>query len=154
MPLNIADLSITSPAFEPEGRIPTRHAGDGEDVSPPLLISGVPRGAQELALICHDPDAPLPRGFTHWVCSGISVDTSEIPEGGGAAFTEGVNDFGGTGYSGPMPPEGHGLHHYYFWVYALDSSLNAEPGLTRRDLLELMDGRILEQARLVGTYER
>lgn len=154
MPLNIADLSITSPAFEPEGRIPTRHAGDGEDVSPPLLISGVPQGAQELALICHDPDAPLLRGFTHWVCSGIPVDTAEIPEGGGTAFTEGVNDFGGTGYGGPMPPEGHGLHHYYFWVYALDSSLNAESGLTRSDLLELMDGRILEQARLVGTYER
>lgn len=154
MPLNIADLAISSSAFEPGGRIPRRHAGDGQDVSPPLTISGVPQETQELALVCHDPDAPLPWGFTHWVCYGIPAETTEIPEGGGSAFTEGPNDFGANGYGGPMPPEGHGEHHYYFWVYALDSTLDAEPGLSRAQLLGRIEDRIIEQARLVGTYER
>lgn len=154
MPLNIKDLAITTGAFAAETRIPTRHTGEGDDVSPHVTISGVPEGAQELAVICHDPDAPLPYGFTHWVCYGIPADTTDIPEGGGDAFTQGVNDFGNVGYNGPMPPEGHGTHHYYFWVYALDAQLGVSDGLSRTDLLEGMSDHVIEQARIVGTYER
>ncbi len=88
------------------------------------------------------------------MCYGIPADTTEIPEGGGKNFTEGPNDFGNTGYDGCMPPEGHGLHHYYFWVYALDAPLNAPPGLSRLELLDRMSDHVIEQARLVGTYER
>ena len=154
MPLNIQDLAITSSAFASEARMPIRHAGDGDDVSPPLHISGVPEGTQELAIICHDPDAPLPHGFTHWVVSGIPADTTEIPEGAGSNYTEGVNDFGNTGYNGCMPPEGHGVHHYYFWVYALDAEIDAPAGLSRLDMLDRVSDHVIEQARLVGLYER
>jgi Raf kinase inhibitor-like YbhB/YbcL family protein len=153
MGLNIADLKISSSAFEPHGAIPERHASDGEDVSPELTISGIPDGTKQLALICHDPDAPLPHGFTHWVVSGIPADTTEIPEGGGSKFTEGGNDFGNQGYGGPAPPKGHGPHHYYFWVYALDTEIDAEPGLSRAELLSRIEDHVIEQARLVGTYE-
>ena len=154
MPLNIKDLALSSSAFAPEGAIPTKHTGEGDDVSPQLTVSGVPEGTQQLAIICHDPDAPLPHGFTHWTCYGIPADVTEIPEGGGGDYAEGPNDFGNTGYNGPMPPEGHGMHHYYFWVYALDAALEIGPGLSRAELLEQMAGHIIEQARLVGTYER
>jgi Raf kinase inhibitor-like YbhB/YbcL family protein len=154
MPLNIKDLAISSSAFSNEGHIPTRHTGEGDDVSPQLSISGVPEGTQQLAIICHDPDAPLPYGFTHWVCYGIPADTTEIPEGGGGEFSEGGNDMGNTGYNGPMPPEGHGAHHYYFWVYALDAELELSPGKSRAELLDAMSDHIIEQARIVGTYER
>jgi Raf kinase inhibitor-like YbhB/YbcL family protein len=154
MGLNIKDLKISSPAFEQGGSIPTQHTGDGEDVSPPLQWSGVPDGTRQLAVICHDPDAPLAHGFTHWVVYGIPADVTEIAEGEGGKFTEGPNDFGNTGYNGPLPPEGHGPHHYYFWIYALDTELDAEPGLTRAQLLDRIEAHILEQARLVGTYER
>ena len=154
MPLNIQDLAISSSAFAGGNHIPTRHTGEGDDVSPQLSISGVPDGTQELAIICHDPDAPLPHGFTHWVCYGIPVDVTEIPEGGGGSFNEGSNDMGNTGYNGPMPPEGHGVHHYYFWVYALDAQLDLPAGKSRSELLDAMADHIIEQARIVGTYER
>jgi Raf kinase inhibitor-like YbhB/YbcL family protein len=154
MPLNIKDLKIESPAFGQGQRIPTRHTGEGEDVSPELRWSGVPAGTAQLALVCHDPDAPLPYGFTHWVVYGIPADATGIEEGGGGKFTEGQNDFGNSGYGGPMPPEGHGTHHYYFWLYALDTEIDAGSGLTRAELLEQIKDHVIEQNRLVGTYER
>ncbi len=153
MGLNIADLQITSSAFEPHGRIPDRHTDAGEDVSPELSWSGVPDGTQQLALICHDPDAPLAHGFTHWVVYAIPPDTSGIPEGGGGSYVEGENDAGTQGWSGPAPPEGHGVHHYYFWLYALDSEVDAEPGFGRAELLTRIEDHVIEQARVVGTYE-
>ncbi len=153
MALNNADLEIGSPAFEPGGAIPERHTADGEDVSPEVTWSGVPDGTRQLAFICHDPDAPLPDGFTHWVVYGIPADETGIPEGGGSQFREGQNDFGNQGWNGPAPPEGHGVHHYYFWLYALDTEIDADPGLTRAELLDRIRDHVIEQARVVGTYE-
>lgn len=153
MGLNIADLRISSPAFKDLGAIPSRHAKDGDDISPALEWSGVPSGARQLAVICHDPDAPRPDGWTHWVVYNIPPSTTGIPEQGGGAFTEGRNDFGDRGWGGPQCPPGHGPHHYYFWVYALDTELGAPPGLTRRQLLDRMSDHVLEQNRVIGTYE-
>src|SRR3989442_14443624 len=111
-------LSLSSPAIGALGRVPDRHTGVGRNISPALQWSGTPNGTKEFALICHDPDAPLPRGFTHWVIYGIQPTATGIPEGGGGSFTEGPNGMGAQGYTGPMPPVGHGTHHYYFWLYA------------------------------------
>jgi hypothetical protein len=150
--LNVADLRLRSSAFDGHGRIPPKHSGDGEDVAPPLEWSGVPEGTRAFAVVMHDPDAPLVDGFTHWVAYGISGDATGTPEGGGAGKA-GTNSFGNTGYNGPAPPPGHGTHHYYFWVYALDEELDLEPGLDRRALLERIEDHVIEQARLVGTYK-
>jgi Raf kinase inhibitor-like YbhB/YbcL family protein len=150
--LNVADLKVTSPAFAHHQRIPDRHTGDGEDVSPELQWSGVPDGTRAFAIVVHDPDAPLVDGFTHWVAYGISGDAPGVPEGGGD-LTPGSNSFGATGYGGPAPPPGHGTHHYYFWVYALDEDLQLEPGLDRRALLDRIEDHVIEQARLVGTFK-
>jgi Raf kinase inhibitor-like YbhB/YbcL family protein len=154
MGLNIADLAISSPAFTALGPIPDKHAKDGQNVSPQLDWTGVPDGTRELAVICHDPDAPLPDGFTHWVLYGIPPSEQGVKEGGGPAHSEGINDFGESGYGGPQPPPGHGVHHYYFWIYALDTELRAGPGLSRRELLDAMNDHILEQNRVIGTYEQ
>lgn len=151
MGLNILDLSISSPAFGPEGRIPDRFANDKGNDQPELHIQGVPDGTVELAIICHDPDAPLPFGFTHWLLYGIPPDTRVIPENGGDAFRAGHNDFGSPGYGGPQPPGGHGPHHYYFWVFALDTQVDGTPG--RNQFLEQYGTNIIEQNRLVGIYE-
>lgn len=153
MGLNIKDLTVSSPAFGFGQPIPAKYAYDGDNVSPELTWSGVPDGTQEIAVICHDPDAPLPDGFTHWVVYNIPPDTTRIPEGGGGQFTEGVTDFGSTGYGGPAPPPGHNTHHYYFWVYCLAQPLNAPAGLSRRELLDKVSGHIIEQNRTIGTYE-
>lgn len=154
MGLNIQDLEISSPAFAQGGSIPTKYAKAGEDVSPPLEWSGVPEGTRQLALVCHDPDAPLPHGFTHWVVYGIAPDTTGIPEGGGSGYVEGMNDFGDKGWGGPQPPPGHGTHHYFFWLYALDTEIDGEAGLTRADLLARIEDHVLEQNRVVGTFEQ
>ncbi len=150
--LNVADLRISSPAFENHGRIPDRHTGDGEDVAPPLEWSGVPERTKAFAVVVHDPDAPLVDGFTHWVAYGIAGDATGLGEGGDGV-TSGKNSFGNTGYNGPAPPPGHGTHHYYFWVYALDDDLNLEPGLDRRALIDQIEDHVIEQARMVGTYK-
>jgi Raf kinase inhibitor-like YbhB/YbcL family protein len=149
--LNVANLKLHSPAFEGHKQIPPRHAGDGEDVSPALEWSGVPDGTAAFAVVMHDPDAPLVDGFTHWVTYGISGDASGLPEGSDGPMT-GVNSFGNEGYNGPAPPPGHGVHHYYFWVYALDEALELPPSLDRRALHAQIEDHVIEQARLIGTY--
>jgi Raf kinase inhibitor-like YbhB/YbcL family protein len=149
--LNVADLKLTSPAFDHHKRIPDRHSGDGEDVAPDLMWSGAPEGTQAFAIIVHDPDAPLVDGFTHWVAYKIPGDANNLPEGGGDAV-QGTNSMGNTGYNGPAPPPGHGTHHYYFWIYALDEDLDLEPGLDRRALIDQIEDHVIEQARLVGTF--
>jgi Raf kinase inhibitor-like YbhB/YbcL family protein len=148
----VGDLTISSDAFEPHGRIPERHTSDGEDVAPALRWSGAPDGTQAFAVVVHDPDAPLVDGFTHWVAYNIPGDADGLPEGG-EGVTQGVNTPGNEGYNGPAPPPGHGPHHYYFWVYALDEDLGLEPGLDRRALLERIEDHVIEQQRVIGTYE-
>jgi len=150
--LNVADLRITSSAFDAHGRIPEKHTGDGEDTSPPLEWSGVPDGTKSFAIVIHDPDAPLVDGFTHWVAYGIPADTTSLPEGAEEPV-QGKNSMGKDGYMGPAPPPGHGVHHYYFWVYALDDDLGLEPGLDRRALIDRIEDHVIEQARVIGTYE-
>ncbi len=152
--MNRGDFRLSSPAFGPLKHIPKRYAYDGDDLSPPLEWSNAPADTKEFALICFDPDAPLPYGFTHWVMYGIPAEVTGIGEGEGKrAFVEGTTDYGEHGYGGPAPPPGHGPHHYYFWLYALDIALNLKPGLTREQLLDTIADHIIEQVRLVGIYE-
>lgn len=152
--VNLGELTIDATGFDHGGPIPDRHTAEGDDVSPELRIANIPEGTRSLAVLCHDPDAPLTDGFTHWVVCGIDADVDVIPEGATDPFTHGSNDFGSIGYGGPAPPPGHGRHHYYFHVYALDTDIDAEPGITRAELLAKIDDHIIEQARVVGTYER
>src|SRR5437588_8487388 len=149
--LNVADLRLRSPAFSGHKPIPPRHAGEGEDLAPALEWSGVPEGTKAFAIVVHDPDAPLVDGFTHWVAYGIPGQATGLSEGGGEAVA-GVNSLGNRGYNGPAPPPGHGPHHYYFWVYALDEDLDLPPSLDRRALLEQIEDHVIEQARVIGTY--
>ena len=147
-------ITVTSPAFAANGPIPKHYTGEGDDVSPPLSWSGVPEGAKELALICDDPDAPTAKPWVHWVIYTIPPMQTGLPEGAQNDFTAGQNDFHQTGYGGPMPPPGHGVHHYHFRLYALDAALLVGPGLTKEQLLAAMQGHIMAEGELVGTYER
>lgn len=153
MKMNLGDLQIRSPAFESLEHIPKRYVNDGDNLSPPLEWSNAPGDVQQFALVCYDPDAPYAHEYTHWVMYGIPPDVTSIAEGEGGAFTEGVNSGGQQGYSGPAPPPGNGPHHYYFWLYALDTALDLKPGLTREQLIDVIEDHIIVQARLVGIYE-
>jgi len=153
----LSDMTLTSSAFGRGEPIPTKHTGEGEDVSPALSWCGQPDATRSFALICHDPDAPLVKagtyGFVHWVLYGIPGSIAELPEGV-ADYTQGINDFGKPGYGGPMPPAGHGAHHYFFWLLALDDDPELEPGLTMWELLEKIEPNAIAMNRLVGTYTR
>lgn len=154
MELRLKELQIQSAAFGSLESIPKRYTSDGDNVSPPLAWSKLPADTQQLVLICHDPDAPLPHGFTHWTLYNIPPNVSQISEGEGSQFTEGMNSAGQTGYTGPAPPPNHGPHHYYFWLYALNQALDLQPGLTREQLIDAIADAVTAQARLVGVYQR
>ncbi len=155
-------MQLTSQAFDPNARIPDPYTAEGQDVSPPLSWQDAPPGTQSFALICDDPDAPIAEPFVHWVIYNIPDGTTSLPEGvakverpgqpTGAA--QGTNSFGKTGYGGPAPPPGHGVHHYHFKLYALDAPLDLTPGATKADVLGAMQGNVLGEAELIGTYSR
>jgi Raf kinase inhibitor-like YbhB/YbcL family protein len=155
-------MTIRSDAFDDGRAIPRRYGEDGEDVSPPLTWSGQPEGTRELSLIMDDPDAPTPEPWVHWVLYKVPADVQALPEGLPQTPTlntppgalQGKNSWGGTGYRGPAPPRGHGVHHYHFRLYALDTPLQAARGLDKGGLIQAMQGHILAQAELIGTYER
>lgn len=154
----LSDMQLTSPAFETGGTIPSKHTGEGDDVSPALAWHDAPEGTRAFAVICHDPDAPLVSdrgtyGFVHWVVYNIPGGVSELAEDN-SSHTGGKNDFGNTGYGGPMPPNGHGDHYYYFWVFALDDDTELEEGLALWDLLVRIEPHLLGMNRLVGLYRR
>lgn len=155
-------MELKSLGFEPNGMIPRKYARDGEDQSPPLAWSDLPDETKSLALVVEDPDAPKGT-FTHWVMWDIPVTKPTgkegMPEGvshsGGFldGRRQGDNDFGERGYSGPMPPQGE-CHRYVFRLFALDDRLSLDAGATKRELLKAMEGHVLDQAEVVGRYER
>ena len=147
----VGNLKLRSPAFDGHKSIPDRHTSNGENVAPGLEWAGAPEGTRAFAIVVHDPDAPLVDGFTHWVAYGIPGDATGLAEGG-EGVVNGTNSFGEAGYSGPAPPPGHGPHHYYFWLYALDDDLDLPAGLDRRALHDRIEDHVIEQARVIGTY--
>ncbi len=154
----LSDMQLKSTAFDNDAPIPARYTGEAEDVSPQLSWHNAPDGTKSFAVICHDPDAPLittrgTYGFVHWTLYNIPGSVSELPEGC-TDYTAGQNDFGKTGYGGPMPPEGHGEHKYYFWVLALDNDPQLDAGLTLWELLEKIEPHVIGMNRLIGTYQR
>lgn len=153
----LSKITLTSGAFDGHGAIPKKHTGEGEDVSPALRWTGTPPGTKAFAVICHDPDAPLIKngtyGYVHWVLYNLPRSTTELVEGTQEG-TAGKNDFNAQGYGGPMPPEGHGTHHYYFWILALDSDRALEPGLSLPEFLKEAEPNVIGMNRLIGTYKR
>src|SRR5688572_14786035 len=151
-------LRLTSDAFEPGGSMPARHTCEGENVSPPLTFGGVPAAAQSLLLIVDDPDAP--NGvFTHWVLYNLSVDLRQLEEGfvpnlDAAGPAQGRNDFGNDRYEGPCPPPDSNEHHYYFRLYALDEPSVLPAGATRAQVLDHIQGHIVEQTELMARCQR
>jgi len=153
-------LQLISSSFKPQGSIPSRYTCDGENVSPPLAWSDVPKEAKSLALIVDDPDAPDPAHpkttWVHWVLYNLPPSATGLREGVPArelppGTLEGTNDFQRTGYGGPCPPVGR--HRYFHKLYALDTVLADLHHPTKAALETAMQGHILVEADLVGTYQ-
>ncbi len=151
-------MELESPAFREGAKIPKKYSCEGWDFSPPLAWNDVPEKTQSLALIMDDPDAPGGI-FTHWVLFNLPPNSRELLEGvspvpqlpGGAL--QGKNDFGKFGYGSPCPPPGS-PHRYCFALYALDQRLELKAGASQKQVLSAMEGHILSQGQLTGTYQR
>ncbi|AEG18781.1 YbhB/YbcL family Raf kinase inhibitor-like protein [Methanobacterium paludis] len=150
-------IKVKSTVFGEGNPIPKRYTCDGLNVSPPLEMSGVQESAKSLAIICEDPDAPS-GVWTHWVIFNIPPESKTLPEGVEMdelledGSKQGLNDSGMVGYSGPCPPGG--THRYYFRVYALDSKLDLPPRISKQELLNAMEGHVLDKGQLMGLYSR
>src|SRR5687768_2222550 len=133
-----SSMKLTSSAFDNNGAIPKKHTGEGADVSPALSWTDPPAATKSFAVICHDPDAPLIKGssygYVHWALYNLPASTTSLAEGAQGG-TLGINDDGNTSYNGPMPPTGHGMHRYYFWILALKTDTQLPAGLTLWQLL-------------------
>ena len=157
-----SEFTIQSPAFGHQQLIPRQYTGDGKNISPPLVWSNLPTGTESLVLICEDPDAPSSKPWIHWIMYKIPATANGLreniakrpapPTPSGAH--QGMNSWGQVGYGGPTPPAGHGLHHYHFKLYALDTDLHLRPGLNKRALLQAISGCVIGQTELIGTYQR
>ncbi len=158
--LAFAQMTIKSPAFDYGAPIPARYTCDGADVSPPLVFSGVPAEASSLVLVVWDPDAPV-GVFFHWIAYDLSKKRAGLAEGVPPRpqveeFKQGKNDFRRVGYGGPCPPKGHGVHRYFFRLYALkEAALGLPPGAPARSVLKALKGKtVLAEAEWMGTYAR
>jgi len=155
-------LTIKSTAFSNNEPIPKRFTGDGEDISPALSWSGLPEATKEIALIMDDPDAPTPKPWVHWIIYKIPASVTALPEkipttktvSAPPGVLQGKNSWGKVGYGGPAPPRGHGVHHYHFKLFALDTTLDVAAGLDKEQLLSAMKGHVVAEGELVGTYQR
>lgn len=158
-------LPLESPAFADGEVIPSKHTGDGHDLSPELRWGEMPPGTKELALIMDDPDSPTPEPWVHWLLYKIPPGTRRLPEGIPAherlddppelrGALHGKNSWGAIGYRGPTPPRGHGAHRYHFKLYALSAPLDLGPGADKTALELAMAGLVIAKAELTGTYER
>jgi len=156
-------LVLHSEAFPLGGVIPTRHVGPGagDNVSPPLEWSGVPPQTRDLVLVCEDPDAPALHPFIHWMMK-IPPTATRLPEGlphtaALASFPgleQGPNSAHLRGWFGPLPPPGHGPHHYYFQLFALDQPITLPESADRSALLAAMTGHVIAEGHHVGVFER
>jgi len=154
-------MTLTSSAFSHNGEIPARFTCDGENLSPPLTWNELPADTQSLVLIVDDPDAPDPAApktiWVHWVLYNIpstatglaeNQPTADLPSG----TQVGLNDWKRADYGGPCPPIGR--HRYFHKLYALDTVLPDLGTPTKAELEQAMQGHILAQAELIGTYQR
>ncbi len=152
----VAKMKLVSSAFPNGGTIPKVHSFSADNLSPPLSWAGVPAATKAFALVCDDPDAPKPGGWVHWVVWDIPASlsvlamglptTARLPDG----TRQGLNDWRKLGWGGPQPPSG--VHHYVFRIFALDRMLGGGRAYTRDELLKAIQGTILAQGELMGTF--
>ena len=155
---HVMKTHLTSAAFADGQPIPVKYTADALDISPPLAWSNAPAGAKSFALIADDPDAPAGT-WVHWVIydlrpaiKSLGEDQFKVAQFKDGA-KQGLNDFKKTGYNGPAPPPGK-AHRYYFKLYALNMMTGLAPNATKADLLKAMDGHVLGEGKLMGTYQR
>lgn len=160
LPAAPAELSVTSADFTDGGSLPENAGFAQGNTSPQLSWSGAPEGTKSFLLVCHDPDAPVIGGFTHWAVHGIPGDVTSLDAGAGGGGKEVApgattltNDYGTADFGGAAPPEGDPQHRYVFTVWALDTEdtgLDADTSVAKAQFMTL--GNVLARGSITGTY--
>lgn len=154
-------LTLESTVFTHGDEIPSKYCCDGSDISPPLKWQGLPEQTRSLVLIVDDPDAPDPKApkmtWVHWILYNIPPESTALPEAATSATLppgtgQGLNDWQRATYGGPCPPIGQ--HRYFFKLYALDRLVNLTGKPTKVEVEAAMEGHVLAQAELIGTYQK
>ncbi|MDB5450278.1 MAG: phospholipid-binding protein [Phenylobacterium sp.] len=159
-PILDTGIVITSRAQQADGSLADRHSAYHDNISPPLNWTNVP-DVKAWAIVVEDPDAPRELPFVHWMIWNIRGEIHTLPEGlpntdflatpqGGI---QGRNDMGGYGWFGPRPPAGHGVHRYYFQIFALDDFIPMGPDTPLKELLNALKGATIAKGEMMATYE-
>lgn len=159
-PILDTGIVVTSASQRPDGRLEDRHSAYHDNISPPLTWTNVP-DVKAWALVVEDPDAPRELPFVHWMIWNIQGELHGLPEGVGAdprlvtpqGGIQGRNDMGGYGWFGPHPPVGHGVHRYYFQLFALNDLIEMGPDTPLNELLNALKGRTIAKGEMMATYE-
>lgn len=147
-------MEITSPVFKNNETLPVKYTCEGDNINPPLKISGTPENAKSLILIVDDPDAPAGL-WTHWTAWNIDPKTTEISENSVPINSvEGITSFGNIGYGAPCPPKNSGTHRYFFKIYAIDHTLDLPTSITAEELYKTIEPSIVDKAEIIGLYSR
>ena len=151
-------INVQTPAFNYGERIPDEYTCSGADVSPPIIFKEVPSNAISIVLIMYDPDAPF-GVFYHWLIYDVDANIGELPENIPKQpvtpyGVQGVNDFGRTGYGGPCPPRGHGVHRYFFLALVLNKKLGIPPKSRLSTVLEKAKNNVIAYGHTMGVYSR
>lgn len=154
-------LEFNSLDFRNNGKIPKEFTQEGQNTKPRLVWSGAPVRTKSFVLIMDDPDASKPETpWVHWVAYDIAADKNSLDHitdrdlKMSDGTMQGINSDGNIGYDGPMPPPGHGVHHYHVKLYALNTKLKLKPGANKKQVEKAMQGHVLAHAQIVGLYER
>jgi len=153
--VSVGSLTVTSKSFATKGPIPVDSSCDGSDRSPQVTWSAPPEGTKSFVLVVEDPDAPNGT-FTHWLVFDLPAETLALGEGvdpSTLGAKVGINDFKNVRYNGPCPPRRE-LHRYVFRVFALDATLATPDGATKEALYGAMNGHVLAEGYVVGTFSR
>src|SRR5579884_456746 len=151
-----AAFVLASATFKPNARMPLttvyKECG-GSNISPELHWRGAPARTRSFALVVHDPDAPAPGGWYHWIVYNLPASTHQFAEGATLPpNTQGKNSFGSASYGGPCPPAGK-VHHYNFTLYALDVPALHGGDFDGPALERAVQGHVLAKTTLTGLYE-
>ena len=158
-------MHLTVAGFDDGGEIPAKYtcAAQPSVGSPEINWSNAPASAVTFALILHDPDYRGRKSFedaTHWIIWNIPASEHQLAENVATSETlpngasQGKNVANRTGFFGPCPPVGGGVHHYTFEFYAVDQKLDLAAGSTRAELQKALDGHIVGQAVYIGQFKR
>ena len=149
-------MKLSTPSFENQGNIPTKFTCDGENTNPGLVFEDAPESTVSFVLIMEDPDVPKsirPDGmWDHWVVFNIPPETQSIDEASVPPGVVGLSTRNENAYGGPCPPDRE--HRYFFYLYALDTMLDLSDKSTKRDVLNAIEGHVIEKAQLMGKYNR